>query len=342
MSLWSEIMSQPATLATALTSLIDPVREAAAWIKGAGITHAVIAARGTSDNAARYAQYVWGARNRLNVSLTTPSLFSVYHRPPDLVGALVVGISQSGESPDLLAVLTEAKRQGRPTLAVTNSASSPMAKLADRSLDLGVGEETAVAATKSYTGELLSIALLSAAMADDLEQVRGELEQIPSVTAAVLATEKAIRVKAVEFSGHNRCVVIGRGFHHATAYEWALKIAELSYLIAQPFSSADFRHGPMALVEPSLGALAVATQGPLFPELSELLAEIKNAGSQVVVISDAEDCPATHVIAIPAIGEWLSPIPAIVAAQLFTYHLTVARGENPDRPRALRKVTRTV
>jgi glucosamine--fructose-6-phosphate aminotransferase (isomerizing) len=98
----------------------------------------------------------------------------------------------------------------------------------------------------------------------------------------------------------------------------------------------------MALVEPSLGALAVATQGPLFPELSELLAEIKNAGSQVVVISDAEDCPATHVIAIPAIGEWLSPIPAIVAAQLFTYHLTVARGENPDRPRALRKVTRTV
>jgi glucosamine--fructose-6-phosphate aminotransferase (isomerizing) len=342
MTLWSEIMSQPAALAASMAELHDPVAETAAWMKGAGITHAVLAARGTSDNAARYAQYVWGARNRLNVSLTTPSLFSVYGRPPDLAGALVVGISQSGESPDLLAVLAEAKRQGRPTLAITNSSSSPMARLADRALNLGVGEEAAVAATKSYTGQLLCIALLSAAMAQDLEQVKGELDEIPSVTEAVLASEKEIGVNAVDFVGHDRCVVIGRGFHHATAHEWALKIAELSYLVAQPFSSADFRHGPMALVERGLGVLAVATQSPLFPELSELLAEISAAGSHVVAISDAADCPANQVIRVPAVAEWLSPIPAIVAAQVFTYHLTVARGQNPDRPRALRKVTRTV
>jgi glucosamine--fructose-6-phosphate aminotransferase (isomerizing) len=158
----------------------------------------------------------------------------------------------------------------------------------------------------------------------------------------VLATGDQIQKAAMELAGHDRCVVIGRGYHLATAYEWALKTSELAYLVAQPFSSADFRHGPMALIEPDLAVLAVATDGPLFGELSELLSEIEAAGADVIAITDRADLPAQNRIEIPSIPEWLSPIPAIVAAQVFTYHLTVARGHDPDRPRGLRKVTRTV
>ena len=245
-----------------------------------------------------------------------------------------------GAAHDLLGVIEEANRQGRPTLAISNNAESPMAQLATRSLELGVGKEEAVAATKTYTGQLMAIALVSAAIAgeDQEEQFRG----LPPDVNEVLAAGEQIRKVALDFASHDRCVVIGRGFHHATAHEWALKIAELSYLVAQPFSSVDFRHGPIALIEPGLAVMAVASQGPLFAELSELLDEVTSAGAKVVAISDRDDLSAEYLLRIPTTPEWLSPIPAIVAAQVFTYHLTVARGNDPDRPRGLRKVTRTV
>ena len=340
MTLWDEINSQTQVLATAYERLRAEAAALGKWIRGLEASYVVLAARGSSDNAGRYAQYLWGARNRLSVALTTPSLFGAYASPPNLDGALVVGISQSGESPDLLRVLEEANRQGRPTLAITNNAESPMAHLATRSLELGVGVERAVAATKTYSGELLAIALLSSAIAN--EDHEEEFGSLPAVVDEVLSGQEQIGRAAVSLASHDRCVVIGRGFHHATAYEWALKIAELSYLVAQPFSSADFRHGPMALVEPDLAVLAVATEGPMFSEVSGLLEEIKSAGAKVVAISDRDDLPAQYLLKIPSTPEWLSPIPAIVAAQVFTYHLTVARGHDPDRPRGLRKVTRTV
>ena len=340
MTLWAEINDQPQALATAHERLRTEVRSLGKWIRESGATHVVLAARGSSDNAGRYAQYLWGARNRLSVALTTPSLFGAYASPPNLDGALVVGISQSGESPDLLGVIEEANRQRRPTLAITNNAESPMAQLANRSLEIGVGAERAVAATKTYTGQLLAVALLSTAIAD--EDQEEQIGRIAPVVDEVLTTQERVKQVAEGLASHDRCVVIGRGFHHATAHEWALKTAELSYLVAQPFSSADFRHGPMALVEPGLAVLAVATEGPLFPELADLLEEIRSAGARVVAISDRDDLSAEHLLRIPTIPEWLSPIPAIVAAQVFTYHLTIARGYDPDRPRGLTKVTRTV
>ncbi|HJU81785.1 MAG TPA: SIS domain-containing protein [Acidimicrobiia bacterium] len=340
MTLWAEINSQAEVLAAAHEGLRKEVSSLGQWIRDSGATHLVLAARGSSDNAGRYAQYLWGARNGLSVALTTPSLFGAYSSPPHLAGALVVGISQSGESPDLLGVIEEANRQGRPTLAITNNAESPMAQLATRSLELGVGIEEAVAATKTYTGQLLAIALVSAAIAGEAQEE--QFRRLAPAVNEVLAAGEQIRKVAVDFASHDRCVVIGRGFHHATAHEWALKIAELSYLVAQPFSSADFRHGPIALVEPGLAVLAVASQGPLFAEISELLEEVTSAGAKVVAISDRDDLPAEYLLRIPTTPEWLSPIPAIVAAQVFTYHLTVARGYDPDRPRGLRKVTRTV
>lgn len=342
MSLWAEIQSQPELLGRLAISQPETTRAIAEWMSGEDFSYVVMAARGSSDNAARYAQYLWGARNRLNVALAAPSLYGPYQSPPGLSDALVVGISQSGESPDLLAVLAEGKRQDRPTLAITNQLKSPMATLADRHLDLAAGPEIAVAATKSYTTQLLAIASLSAALSKDAAMTEA-LRLVGPAVSQVLAGAEAMKPAARTLSDKDRCVVIGRGFHHSSAHEWALKIAELSYLVAQPFSAADFRHGPLAMVEPGLPVLAVATDGPLFADVSDLLTQVREVGAQVIAISDRSDCPADHLIELPTgVPEWLTPIPAIVAAQVFTYHLTLAKGADPDQPRRLKKVTRTI
>jgi glucosamine--fructose-6-phosphate aminotransferase (isomerizing) len=342
MSLWAEIQSQAEVLGRLAQTQVEPTKAVSEWMSGEDFSYVVMAARGSSDNAARYAQYLWGARNRLNVSLAAPSLYGPYASPPDLAHSLVAGISQSGESPDLLAVLAEGKRQGRPTLAITNKSESPMARLADRHLDLAAGPELAVAATKSYTTQLLAIGSLSAGLSGDTGMTEA-LALLGPAVSQVLAGADPIKPAAKTLSEKDRCVVIGRGFHHSTACEWALKIAELAYLVAQPFSAADFRHGPLAMVEAGLPVLAIATEGPLFADLSDLLTQVREVGAKVIAISDRRDCPADHLIELPTgLPEWLTPIPAIVAAQIFTYHLTVARGADPDQPRMLKKVTRTV
>jgi glucosamine--fructose-6-phosphate aminotransferase (isomerizing) len=341
MSLWGEIISQPAVLNRFIAERSGKVEEVAEWISTKSFSYVVIAARGSSDNAARYAQYLWGAHNGLSVALAAPSLFTLFHSPPDLDDSLVVGVSQSGQSPDLLAVLQSAKDQGRPTLAITNDPESVLASQAEQHLDLAAGSERAVAATKSYTSQLASIAALSAAMVDQ-PQLEAPLQAVSGAVGQILDGADQIKPAVSALRDETRCVVIGRGYNHATAFEWALKIAELSYLVAQPFSAADFRHGPFALVERDLPVLAVATDGSVFEDVADLLTEIRRAGGRVVAISDRDDCPADDLIAIPGgLPEWLTPIPATVAAQVFAYHLTVARGIDPDSPRGLHKVTRT-
>ncbi len=342
MSLWDEILSQPRVLGAFLEDRWHEVVSVADWISTKSFSYVVMAARGSSDNAARYAQYLWGAHNHLNVALAAPSLYTLFHSPPGLEDALVVGISQSGESPDLLAVLESGNAQGRPTLAITNNPDSPMATLADCHLDLAAGPELAVAATKTYTSQLLAIAALSAAMAGD-DGLTTLLRKVPVAVNQILDDAELIRPAVLALRDQTRCVVIGRGYNHATAFEWALKIAELSYLVAQPFSAADFRHGPMALVEPGLVVLAVATDGPLFEDLADLLRVVRRNGARVVAISDRDDCPADALVRLPqGLPEWTTPIPATVAAQVFTYQLTVARNDDPDRPRHLHKVTKTI
>lgn len=341
MNLWNEISSQPRVLSDLAATRVARVDPALEWLAGQSFDHVLIAARGTSDNAARYGQYLWGAHNRLLVSLAAPSLYGVYQSPPQLDGALIMGISQSGESPDLLAVLNEAKHQGRPTLSLTNQPGSPMAQIADCHVDLGAGPELAVAATKSYTAQLVALATLSAGIAE-AEVMQHEIDRVGESVAAALDTSETCVAAADAMKSSDRCVVLGRGFHHATAHEWALKIAELSYLVAQPFSAADFRHGPLAMVEAGLPVLAIATASPSYADLADLLFLTQDIGATVIAISDQPDCPADYLIPMPAnVPDWLAPIPAIVAAQVFTYHLTRSRGLDPDNPRRLSKVTRT-
>lgn len=343
MTMRDEIREQPDVFRTALRQNREPVARIAAELGRKTFSYALIAARGTSDNAARYAKYLWAAHNRIPVALAAPSLFTSYERTPDLEGALVVGISQSGESPDLVAVLAEGRKQGRPTLAITNEPGSPLAEQADMVVNIGAGNELAVAATKTYTAQLLAVAMLSAALDPDHDQ--DELAILPSHAEAMLASENVIASVAADFADMRACAVLGRGFNHSTAYEWALKVQEVTYALAHPYSTADFRHGPIAVVEPGFPILAVAPDGPLFSDMFELLAEVKGLHSRVVAISNQQEALEAVRYGIPlpeTMPEWMSPIVAIIAAQLFTYHLGTVKGLDTDHPRGLSKVTRTV
>ncbi len=335
MTMLDEISEQPDVVARVL----DTNRTAMGRVGelAADATHVVIAARGTSDNAARYAQYVWGARNRMSVGLTAPSLFGPLDSPPSLVDALVVGISQSGESPDLVEVVAEANRQGRPTLAITNHPDSPMGEQAEIVIDLCAGTEKAVAATKTYTSELTAVALLSLAFAD--EGIEG-LDGLTDAMARAVDDADAATDTVTGLTDADRCVVVGRGFHQATIFEWALKLQELTYLLAQPFSAADFLHGPVAVVEAGFPVLAVATEGATHDQMTGLVSDMMGRGAHVVTITDG-DAPGSAVIPIPPVEPWLSPIVAAPALQRFAHALAVARGHDPDSPRGLSKVTRT-
>jgi len=338
MALLDEIREQPEVLARTAAVNAEPAQRVAGLAKGC--THAVIAARGTSDNAGRYAQYVWGTRNGLSVGLTTPSLFSVYDRPPRLDGALVVGISQSGESPDIVSVLEEGREQGRPTVTITNEPDSPLAEIADVVIDLDAGEERAVAATKTYTAQLTAVALISEAMSG----TGASLEGLPSLVEHALDQEGPAAESAAAQAGIEYCAVLGRGFNQATAFEWALKLQELTQVVAQPFSTADFLHGPIAVLEPGYPVLAVAARGPAIEDVIDVLRRCKDAGAPLVVIgNDARlaELDSGNLEFDPEVDEWLSPIPAAVLGQLFAYHLTLAKGLDPEQPRGLHKVTRT-
>lgn len=343
MPLQKEIFEQPAVLQKMLQGRVDSFLSLADDLgRPRGI---FIAARGTSDNAARYAKYVWGIKNRVPVTLAAPSLFSVYATPPLLQDMLVVGISQSGESPDLLAVLQEANHQGCSTLAITNQTGSPLADEADYRIDIMAGPELSVAATKSYTGQLAAIAMLSAAWEKDQKSL-DQLSRIPEQVENALQLNELIKGYAARYRYMDQCVVLGRGYNYATAYEWSLKMKELAYVVAQPYSSADFQHGPIALVSNGFPVFAVATTGMVYEELAQLITRLKNEHrADIFLVSDRKDlienvdCPLLLPEGIP---EWLSPLVTIVPAQLFSYHLTNIKGYDPDAPRGLTKVTLTL
>jgi glutamine---fructose-6-phosphate transaminase (isomerizing) len=342
MSLRSEIFEQPAVLDRLLRTQAGAAREIARSIRRRGISWVLIAARGSSDHAAMYAKYLWGSRNGLPVALAAPSLFTLYRTPPRLQGALVVGISQSGQSPDIVSVVAEGRRQGAPTLAITNDLASPLAVAAEMVLDACSGSEQAIAATKTYTTQLLAIALLSVALREEEEAA---IERVPGWIEEALALDGALGQAVQPYREMTQCVVLGRGLNQATAAEWSLKLKELTSVVAEPYSSADFRHGPVAIVTPGFPILAVVPDGAVFEDVYALLASlVEERGAELVVISNQEKALALArtPIRLPAgLPEWLSPLVGIVPAQLFCAHLARVMGRDPEAPPGLSKVTRT-
>ena len=344
MSLHTEILEQTAVWQHSYAQNREVVQAIAQAMPLDNVHHAFIAARGTSDNAARYASYLWGALNRLPVTLATPSLFSLYRQPPRLRGALVVGISQSGQSPDIVNVVAEGKQQGQPTLAITNEPDSPLAHTADFVINIHAGMETAVAATKTYTSQLLAIAMLSTAWSQAQDRFEA-IERLGEWGTVVLAHDEMIGQLAQRFRYMEQCVVLGRGYNYATAFEWSLKLKELTYVVAEPYSSADFRHGPIAIVARGFPVMAVAPTGAVLADMRNLLQKLaEEKQAELLIISNDEStlALANSPISLPAdLPEWLSPLVSIIPAQLFAYHLTRVKGYNTEAPRGLNKVTKT-
>jgi glucosamine--fructose-6-phosphate aminotransferase (isomerizing) len=344
MSLKQEIFEQPATIARLLESQADTVAQIAGLIRQRNIKFVFVAARGSSDYAGLYAKYLWGAFNELPIALAAPSLFSIYEAPPAIAESLVLGISQSGQSPDIVSVVREGRRQGALTLTITNDPTSPLAEAAELVIDLMAGPEEAVAATKTYTAQLVAIAMLSAALSGHSEQ-RKWLGRLPSLVEDTLSMDDTVKSAAARYRYMSQCAVLGRGFNYATAFEWAIKLKELAYVVADPYSPADFQHGPIALASHGYPVFAVVPGGKVSDDIITLLTQlVQNRKVELLVVSNeaAALALANTPLQLPdRLPEWISPIPAIVPAQLFCYHLTRAKGYDTETPQGLTKVTRT-
>lgn len=345
MTLRAEIFEQPEVLERLLATQWSTAQEVAAAVRRRAPAYALIAARGTSGHAGLYAQYLWGIHNRLTVAAAAPSLITAYASPPDLRAALVVGISQSGQSPDIVQTVAAAREQGALTVAITNDPRSPLAYTAEYLLELGAGVEAAVAATKTYTTQLAAVALLSAALSATPEARLDELRRVPEAQQAALALAPQMEALAGRYAAMERCILLGRGYSLATAREAALKLKELASVMADPYSSAEFQHGPIALATPGTPVLAVAPQDAVLDDLLPLLRRLTDEReARLVVFSDSSSALALadDAVALPtALPTWLGPLVQIVPLQLFAYALTVQKGFDPVAPRGLSKVTLT-
>lgn len=341
--LYREVHEQPEAMARFLAEERQSAQALAEAILARSVSHVVVVARGTSDNAGRYAQYLLGAVNRLTVAMAAPSLVSIYQRPPRFGNALVLAISQSGRSPDIIAVLAEARRQGALTAAITNTPESELGQEVEFILPLRAGREEAVAATKTYNNSLAAVALLSATLADD-RKVLASLEALPAAARSTLAIDSAVAQAAPRYRYMQRCLVIGRGFNYATAFELALKLKELTYTIVEPYSSADFLHGPLAMVEEGFPIILVAPSGAMQAEMLSFLEIVGRQRAEVVAISDVPEIleRATIPLELPQpVDEALSPMTAIIPGQLLALHIAAVRGYDVDSPRTIHKVTET-
>ncbi len=341
--LHSEILEQPAAVARLLDAEAEPIRRLAADLASRQFNYVLIAARGTSDNAARYAQYLFGTTLGLPVALAAPSLHTLYGARLRFDGAFVIGISQSGQSPDICSVVEDARSAGVPTLAITNNASSPLAYAAENLIPLHAGVERSVAATKTYTTQLAAVALLALSMAGDTDGIAA-LHTIPAAIEATLAIESRMAEIAAEMAGITSAVTISRGYNYATAWEIALKMKELTYVPTEPYSAADFQHGPIALLRDTFPVMLIGPQGAATDDLAALAVRMRSLGAHTIAVSDVPAIleAASHPARLPvSVEERLSPLTSVIAGQLFALHLARARGLNPEQPRGLQKVTET-
>jgi glutamine---fructose-6-phosphate transaminase (isomerizing) len=339
----TELREQPAALARLLERQGEHARELGALFRRPDVRYIVIASRGSSGNAARYALYLLGRANRVPVAFATPSLYTIYEQPPRLDGALVIGISQSGESPDVGAVIEEAARQGRPTLALTNNPSSPLARAAEAVLPLEAGDEQAVAATKTYLNSLGAVALLFASSTQD-DAALAELQQMPERVAEQLERSFADAASFEGYAGVDGGTVVARGVNYGTAFEIALKIRELSGLVVEAYSAADLLHGPIAAIGAGWPVIVVAPSGPALAGIKDTLEQLRERGARLIVIADDERLLARAETPLPlvrAVPEWLSPLTAVIPGQLAARRLAELRGADLDNPHGLSKITLT-
>lgn len=336
-----EIEEQPAALTRTLAAhreLVPDIRAVAS-----GCRHVLFIARGSSDNAAVYGQYLCAIRGGRLATLASPSIATGYRARLDLAGVLAVAVSQSGATEEIVATLEWARDCGARTACITNVAGSPLTGIAEVSLVTAAGREFAVPATKTYTTQLAALAVFGLSLAED-DDALAALDRVPDAAAAMLETADAAAELAARLTYVSRLVVSGRGYAASTALELALKLKEACYVSALGLSYADLLHGPIAVVAPDTPTLLVAAaDGPVLPGMTALAARVQGAGSHVYGIGGDAAFAAGCRVALPGPGlpEHLAPLALIIPGQLLVEALARAKGIDPDAPRGLRKVTQT-
>lgn len=341
--MFKEILEQPVALENTLRAERGHMSDFRKFARSRGFRLIVLVGRGTSDNAALFGRYLLEITTGIPVSLCAPSIHTVYHAKLDLRDALVVGISQSGEGTDINMVLREARRQGACTVGITNEAGSAMSRTADEVFLARAGKQRSVAATKTYTAQLLLFYMLASALGDSV--TLGAISEIPARAREALKLAPEIEARAERYRYMRQCVVVARGLNYANAFELALKLMETCYVVADRFSSADFLHGPIALIERDFPVIVFMPPGRTEAELGKLLRRLQALRAETLVIcSSAARAPkSAGAIRVPgAMPELYTPIPYIIPGQLFAESLARVKHLDGDRPRSLELVTRTV
>ncbi|MFB7474981.1 SIS domain-containing protein [Kitasatospora sp. NPDC056184] len=336
----AEMAEQPAVLQRILDEGAPKIFEIASRIAARKPRFVLLTARGTSDNAALYAKYLIEILLGKPAGLTSMSTTTAYGAKPDLTDVLVITVSQSGGSPDLVASTKAAREAGAITLAVTNNAGSPLAEVSEFHIDVLAGPEKALPATKTYTAELLALYLL-------IEGLRGgdgaAAKGLPELASGILARQDEVKALAERYRFAQRLVITSRGYGYPTAREAALKLMETTYIPASPFSGADLLHGPLAMVDNVSPVIAIVPDGKGGEALQPVLDRLRGRGADLVVVGQQAQVEAASAgFALPAgVPEEVQPILEILPLQLLAYEVTIARGQDPDAPRALAKVTET-
>ena len=336
-----EIAEQPAVLERTIANEREKMIKLGDFLRQKDICTIILVARGSSDNAALFGRYLLEVTTGIPVSLSAPSIFTLYNARLRLSRAVVIGVSQSGEGADINHVLERSREFGAFTIGITNEADSSMAKIVDETLLIHAGRERSVAATKTYPGQMLHFYLLANAFGDK----RLDLHKIPAFTQKALELEGKVKEVVERYVFMENCVVVGRGMNYGNSYELALKLMETCYVVAERFSSADFFHGPLAIVERRFPVIMFSPTGVTKPSSIDLLERLRELNADRLAITNDDEIAklATHAIKLPSeIDEFLSPIPFIIPAQLFAAHLSEAKGLDPDEPRSLAKVTKTL
>jgi len=346
-----ETRQQPEALSNTLEDGAIRMRELRRHLEAKRPRLVILVARGTSDNAAQFGRYLIEITTHIPVSLAAPSVLTLYASPLDLRDVLVVGISQSGESTDTNAVLADARSRGATTLGITNEPNSTMAEISEYTLLARAGKEESVAATKTYTCQLLALYLVAYALGGEVSF--DALRQLPRWVEEVLEVEERVGEIAERYLYMTRAVTVGRGLNYANALEFGLKLMETCYVVTERLSSADLMHGPIALVERAFPVFVFAPAGVTWQSISALVDMLEEVKAETLVITDESNSDAcakpARLIRLPnPMGHWsgpqdlYTPIPYIVPAQLFAAQLAEVKGLNPDRPRMLHKITRTM
>src|SRR5579875_2764085 len=337
-----EILDQPRALLRCYQAERKHVLAFRKFAEGKDFRLIVLVARGTSDNAALFGRYLLELTTGIPVSLCAPSVHTLYHAKLNFRNALVIGISQSGEGTDINSVLKAARRQGAYTVGITNEAESTMAGLVDDAFFVRAGTQRSVAATKTYTGQLLMLYMLAAALGSHITLER--VEEIPIWVASSLELIPVIRQIVERYRFMRQCIVVARGLNYANAFELSLKLMETCYVVAERFSAADFLHGPIAMVESDFPVLIFVPPGKTFSGMRKLVQRLKGLHAETLVITSARaQLPGmTRAIRVPGeIPEIYTPIPYIIPGQIFAAMLAEVKGLHPDKPRSLQIVTQT-